>query len=85
MAVLLRRSETADGREEALMATRELLPAFIEQEALFRGLVALGTLLTDSRDRVHSIEPFLPLLIQHSADASPRIRDCSNELLALVQ
>lgn len=87
MSVVLRRAETPDGRAEALCTAREILPQLTEQEALFRALVALGTLLMDATDCRQYRNVLTPMLNAYLTDSklSSKVQQCSQEILKLLQ
>lgn len=87
ISVVLRVSETPEGRAEALTATKQILPILTDQEALFRALVALGTLLFDSLDRNSYSSVFKPLLTKYSCDSSfgTKIQECSQHIINILQ
>ncbi|KAK6640097.1 hypothetical protein RUM43_008374 [Polyplax serrata] len=87
MSVMLRRSETPDGRTEALSTAQKVLPNFSDQEALFRALVALGTLIVDMVDRKKHSSDIVNFLMKHENDSSnePKIQHCCRHLLQVLR
>ncbi|KAL0277899.1 UNVERIFIED_CONTAM: hypothetical protein PYX00_005018 [Menopon gallinae] len=86
VAVIIRRSETPEGRKEALAVTHQILPVLTDPEALFRALVALGTLLDNFLDSKSYTSVFRPILAKYQNDSSlgKKIQDCSQQILQIL-
>lgn len=86
VSVVLRRSDTSEGRAEALSVTKHVLSKFTDQEALFRTLVALGTLLIDFVDSKNYSSSFKAILVKHQSNSSyeSKIQQCCQHILQVL-
>lgn len=81
IAVLLQRHGLKDHRQEALKVCRDILSEFNDEEAVFRALVALGTLLTDMPNRSETLTPFRDVLHKFSTYSAKRISECAKRII----
>ena len=87
ISVMLRRSETPDGQSETLVVIQNVLSRFTDQEALFRALVALGTLLIDMIDSKKYSSAFKEFLLKFQNDSAygTKIQQCCHHILEVLQ
>ncbi|KAJ4435996.1 hypothetical protein ANN_18620, partial [Periplaneta americana] len=95
LAVAFNRTQDSIGRLQAVSALCVVLPRLSDPEALFRGLVALGTLIWDAdtlQDKseliasVNSSKEFTELLNKLSAGSSmDKVTQCAAQVSALMQ
>jgi hypothetical protein len=95
LAVAFNRTQDSVSRARAVVASSVLLPRLSDSEALFRGLVALGTLIWDAdilQDKteliasVNSSKEFTALLDKLSRGSSmDKVTQCAAQVSALMQ
>lgn len=94
--VALNRHQDEDGKARVLSTLISIMPLFNDSEAIFRTLVALGTVLSDAQNcsvlatMIHSSEPALNFIknittkFTLEANAKNKIENCSKELMKLL-
>jgi hypothetical protein len=95
LAVAFDRTRDSLGRARAVAALSVILPRLSDSEALFRGLVALGTLIWDAdtiQDKTELIESLnsskeiVTLLDKLSGGSSmDKVAQCAAQVSALIQ
>jgi hypothetical protein len=95
LAVAFNRTRDTVRRARAVMATSVILPRLSDSEALFRGLVALGTLIWDADtiqdkteliESVNSSKELVTLLDKLSGSSSmDKVAHCAAQVSALIQ
>jgi hypothetical protein len=95
LAVAFNRTKDSVGRAQAVVASSVVLPRLSDSEALFRGLVALGTLIWDADtlqdkaeliESVNSSKEFTAFLDKLSGGSSTdKVTQCAAQVSALMQ
>lgn len=95
LAVAFNRTRDSLSRARAVVASSVILPRLSDSEALFRGLVALGTLIWDADtlqdkteliESVNSSKEIVTLLDKLSAGSSmDKVTQCAAQVSALMQ
>lgn len=82
IAVLSQRHSLKDNNiPDALKVCRDILSEFNDEEAVFRVLVALGTLISNMPNRAETLTPFRDLLNKLSQNPAKRVSECAKRII----
>lgn len=82
MCVVFHKNNDVESQSIILLNLLSILPEITDPEALFRALVTLGTILTQSRDLGSCVEK--SLIEKYFLNNSDKVRQCSKCVLALL-
>lgn len=82
MSVAFYKNGDMESQSIVLLNLLSVLPQLTEQEAVFRGLVTLGTILTQSRDLSNCIDK--QLVERFLKFETEKVKQCCRYVLALI-
>ncbi len=85
MSAAFYKNKDLESQSVILLNLINVLPQLNEQEALFRALVTLGTILSQSRELSNCIDSSIKQLISNfSTNGSDKVKECSPFVLEFI-